>query len=83
MKNNLHAYKENKKYGIVVNKLDFSQPIHFSIITLPVALTDILYLDLINSKATINGIKPQGKPWTLFSGASPGELNHTFSSAEA
>ncbi|HUS86760.1 MAG TPA: tRNA (5-methylaminomethyl-2-thiouridine)(34)-methyltransferase MnmD [Bacteroidales bacterium] len=31
----------------------------------------------------INGIKPQGKPWTLFSGASPGELNHNFSSAVA
>jgi len=34
-------------------------------------------------KTTINGIKPQGKTWTLFSGPSPGELNHTFSSAEA
>jgi hypothetical protein len=31
----------------------------------------------------INGIKPQGKPWPLVSGASPRELNHTFSSAKA
>ncbi|MFN2379170.1 MAG: hypothetical protein ABR519_03045 [Bacteroidales bacterium] len=31
----------------------------------------------------INGIIPQGKTWTLLSGASPGEFNHTLSSAEA
>ena len=31
----------------------------------------------------INGIEPQGKPWTLGSGASPGELNRPFPSAEA
>ena len=29
----------------------------------------------------INWYKPQGKPWTLNSGASSGELNHTFLSA--
>jgi hypothetical protein len=28
---------------------------------------------LLQAKFTINGIKPQGKPCTLFSGASPGE----------
>ncbi|MFN2380283.1 MAG: hypothetical protein ABR519_08780 [Bacteroidales bacterium] len=31
----------------------------------------------------LNGIIPQGKPWTLLSGASPGEFTHTLSSAEA
>ena len=34
-------------------------------------------------KVLINGIQPQSKFWTLFSAASYGELNHTFSSAEA
>jgi len=32
---------------------------------------------------SINGIKPQGKPCTLSSGANPGELTHAFSSTEA
>ena len=31
----------------------------------------------------INWYEPQGKPWTLISGASPGELDQTFLSAEA
>ena len=31
----------------------------------------------------LNGIKPQGKLWTLVSGASSGELNQAFSSAVA
>ncbi|MCK4466124.1 MAG: DEAD/DEAH box helicase, partial [Bacteroidales bacterium] len=37
----------------------------------------------IEAKTSINGIKPQGKPWTQNSDASIGELTTSFSSAEA
>jgi hypothetical protein len=37
----------------------------------------------VRTRQAINGIKPQSKLWTLFSAASCGELNHTFSSAGA
>ena len=38
--------------------------------------------DLYERVSLINGIEPQGKTWTLGSGANPGELNRPFLSAE-
>jgi len=43
----------------------------------------VVRFNFIDFDRSINGNKPQGKPSALFPGASPGELNHNFASAEA
>jgi len=59
--------------------------LHYYIITL-FHYSDRIFQNNKNNlkfiKLKINWYEPQGKPWTLNSGASSGELTHTFLSAD-